>query len=75
MEKTQARERLGKGTNLFVPSVVENAPALQRLRYAFAYTKFCPLLNITNGGTTSHRNRERSGFRVAYSTVTVIKKL
>jgi len=29
---------------------------------------------VTNGGTTSQRNCERLGFRVAYSKVTVIKK-
>jgi hypothetical protein len=30
---------------------------------------------VTRGGTTSQRNRERLGFRVAYSKVTVIKNL
>jgi hypothetical protein len=30
---------------------------------------------VTNGGTTSQRNAERLGFRVAYSKVTVIKQL
>jgi len=30
---------------------------------------------VTQGGTTSQRNCERLGFRVAYSKVTVIKKL
>jgi len=30
---------------------------------------------VTQGGTTSQRNAERLGFRVAYSKVTVIKKL
>jgi hypothetical protein len=28
---------------------------------------------VTNGGSTSQRNCERLGFRVAYSKVTVIK--
>jgi ribosomal protein S18 acetylase RimI-like enzyme len=30
---------------------------------------------VTQGGTTSQRNAERLGFRVAYSKVTVIKQL
>ncbi|HZC24991.1 MAG TPA: GNAT family N-acetyltransferase [Candidatus Binatia bacterium] len=30
---------------------------------------------VTQGGTTSQRNAERLGFRVAYSKVTVIKAL
>lgn len=30
---------------------------------------------VTNGGTTSQRNAERLGFRVAYSKVTVVKQL
>jgi hypothetical protein len=30
---------------------------------------------VTQGGTTSQRNAERLGFRVAYSKVTVIKHL
>jgi hypothetical protein len=30
---------------------------------------------VTNGGTTSQRNAERLGFRVAYSKATVIKQL
>jgi hypothetical protein len=30
---------------------------------------------VTQGGTTSQRNAERLGFRVAYSKITVIKKL
>jgi hypothetical protein len=30
---------------------------------------------VTQGGSTSQRNAERLGFRVAYSKATVIKKL
>jgi hypothetical protein len=30
---------------------------------------------VTQGGSTSQRNAERLGFRVAYSKVTVIKPL
>ena len=30
---------------------------------------------VTQGGTTSQRNAERLGFRVAYSKVTVIKQM
>ena len=35
----------------------------------------CRSVIVTQGGTTSQRNCERLGFRVAYSKVTVLKKL
>ena len=50
--------------------------ALLRARMAAAVQAGCEFaVVVTNGGTTSQRNAERLGFRVAYSKVTVIKKL
>lgn len=50
--------------------------ALLRARLAAAIEAGCEYaVVVTNAGTTSQRNAERLGFRVAYSKVTVIKKL
>ena len=50
--------------------------ALLRARLAAAVVSGCEYaVVVTQGGTTSQRNAERLGFRVAYSKVTVIKKL
>ncbi len=50
--------------------------ALLRARMAAAVGAGCEYaVVVTNGGTTSQRNAERLGFRVAYSKVTVIKQL
>jgi predicted N-acetyltransferase YhbS len=50
--------------------------ALLRTRMAAAAEAGCEYaVVVTNGGTTSQRNCERLGFRVAYSKVTVIKNL
>ena len=50
--------------------------ALLRARMAAAVAAGCEYaVVVTQGGTTSQRNAERLGFRVAYSKVTVIKKL
>ncbi len=50
--------------------------ALLRARMAAAAAAGCEYaVVVTNGGTTSQRNAERLGFRVAYSKVTVIKQL
>ncbi|HEY6369746.1 MAG TPA: GNAT family N-acetyltransferase [Candidatus Sulfotelmatobacter sp.] len=50
--------------------------ALLRARMAAAVEAGCEYtVVVTNGGTTSQRNAERLGFRVAYSKVTVIKQL
>jgi hypothetical protein len=50
--------------------------ALLRARMAAAITAGCEYaVVVTQGGTTSQRNAERLGFRVAYSKVTVIKQL
>jgi hypothetical protein len=50
--------------------------ALLRTRMAAAAQAGCEYaVVVTNGGTTSQRNCERLGFRVAYSKVTVIKNL
>jgi ribosomal protein S18 acetylase RimI-like enzyme len=50
--------------------------ALLRARMAAALEAGCEYaVVVTNGGTTSQRNAERQGFRVAYSKATVIKKL
>lgn len=50
--------------------------ALLRTRMAAAVKAGCEFaVVVTNGGTTSQRNAERLGFRVAYSKVTVIKQL
>jgi len=50
--------------------------ALLRARMAAAIEAGCEYaVVITQGGTTSQRNAERLGFRVAYSKVTVIRKL
>ena len=49
--------------------------ALLRARMAAAAQAGCDYaVVVTNGGTTSQRNCERLGFRVAYSKVTAIKK-
>jgi ribosomal protein S18 acetylase RimI-like enzyme len=49
---------------------------LLRARMAAAIEAGCEYaVVVTQGGTTSQRNAERLGFRVAYSKVTVIKKL
>lgn len=49
--------------------------ALLRARMAAAIEAGCEYAAIvTQGGTTSQRNAERLGFRVAYSKVTVIKQ-
>ena len=49
--------------------------ALLRARLAAAVEAGCEYaVVVTQGGTTSQRNGERLGFRVAYSKVTVIKK-
>ncbi len=48
--------------------------ALLRVRMAAAAKAGCEYaVVVTQGGTTSQRNSERLGFRVAYSKVTVIK--
>ena len=50
--------------------------ALLRARMAAAVAAGCEYAAVvTQGGTTSQRNAERLGFRVAYSKVTVIKVL
>jgi GNAT superfamily N-acetyltransferase len=50
--------------------------ALLRARLAAAAQAGCEFaVIVTQGGTTSQRNCERLGFRVAYSKVTVIKSL
>ena len=50
--------------------------ALLRARMAAAVAAGCEYaVVVTQGGTSSQRNAERLGFRVAYSKVTVIKKL
>jgi len=50
--------------------------ALLRARLAAAAAAGCEYaVVVTQGGTTSQRNAERLGFRVAYSKVTVIKQL
>jgi len=50
--------------------------ALLRARMAAAVDAGCEYaVVVTQGGTTSQRNAERLGFRVAYSKVTVIKQL
>lgn len=50
--------------------------ALLRVRMAAAALAGCEYAAVvTQGGTTSQRNVERLGFRVAYSKVTVIKQL
>jgi ribosomal protein S18 acetylase RimI-like enzyme len=50
--------------------------ALLRARMAAAARAGCEYaVVVTQGGTTSQRNAERLGFRVAYSKVTVIKRL
>jgi GNAT superfamily N-acetyltransferase len=50
--------------------------ALLQARMAAALEAGCEYaVVVTQGGTTSQRNAERLGFRVAYSKVTVIKKL
>jgi len=49
--------------------------SLLRARMAAAVQAGCEYaVVVTNGGTTSQRNAERLGFRVAYSKVTVIKQ-
>jgi len=50
--------------------------ALLRARMAAAVKAGCEYaVVVTQGGTTSQRNAERLGFRVAYSKVTVIKQV
>jgi len=50
--------------------------ALLRARMLAAIAAGCEYaVVVTQGGTTSQRNAERLGFRVAYSKVTVIKPL
>ena len=50
--------------------------ALLRARMAAAIEASCEYaVVVTQGGTTSQRNAERLGFRVAYSQVTIIKQL
>jgi ribosomal protein S18 acetylase RimI-like enzyme len=50
--------------------------ALLRARLGAAVEAGCEYaVLVTQGGTTSQRNAERLGFRVAYSKVTAIKKL
>jgi GNAT superfamily N-acetyltransferase len=50
--------------------------ALLRARMAAAVSAGCEYaVVVTQGGTTSQRNAERLGFRVAYSKVTVIKQM
>lgn len=50
--------------------------ALLNARMAAAVQTGCEVaVVVTQGGTTSQRNAERLGFRVAYSKVTVIKQL
>jgi ribosomal protein S18 acetylase RimI-like enzyme len=50
--------------------------ALLRTRMAAAAQAGCEYaVIVTNGGSTSQRNAERLGFRVAYSKVTAIRKL
>jgi ribosomal protein S18 acetylase RimI-like enzyme len=49
--------------------------ALLRVRIAAAVGAGCEYaVVVTQGGTTSQRNAERMGFRLAYSKVTVIKQ-
>jgi len=50
--------------------------ALLRARLAAAVDAGCEYaVVVTQGGTTSQRNAERLGFRVAYSKVTVVRQL
>ncbi len=50
--------------------------ALLRARMQAAVKAGCEYaVVVTQGGTTSQRNAERLGFRVAYSKVTVIKQM
>jgi GNAT superfamily N-acetyltransferase len=50
--------------------------ALLRARMAAAAAAGCEYaVVVTQGGSTSQRNCERLGFRVAYSKVTVVKDL
>ncbi len=50
--------------------------ALLRARMAAAVKAGCEYaVVVTQGATTSQRNAERLGFRVAYSKVTVIKQM
>jgi hypothetical protein len=50
--------------------------ALLRARMAAAAEAGCEYaVVVTRGGTTSQRNVDRLGFRVAYSKVTVIKQI
>jgi ribosomal protein S18 acetylase RimI-like enzyme len=50
--------------------------ALLRARMHAAQQAGCEYaVVVTQGGTTSQRNAERLGFRVAYSKVTVIKQM
>jgi predicted GNAT family acetyltransferase len=50
--------------------------ALLRARMQAAVEAGCDFaVVVTQGGTTSQRNAERLGFRVAYSKATVIKQL
>ena len=50
--------------------------ALLRARMSAAVQAGCEYaVVVTQGGTTSQRNVERLGFRVAYSKVTLIKQL
>lgn len=50
--------------------------ALLQARMAAAFDAGCEYaVVVTQGGTTSQRNAERLGFRVAYSKVTVAKKI
>ena len=50
--------------------------ALLRARMAAAVQAGCEYaVVVTQGGTSSQRNAERLGFRMAYSKVTVIKQL
>jgi ribosomal protein S18 acetylase RimI-like enzyme len=50
--------------------------ALLQARLAAAAAAGCEYaVVVTQGGTTSQRNCERLGFRVAYSKITVIKQL
>lgn len=50
--------------------------ALLRVRMAAAASAGCEYAAVvTQGGTTSQRNAERLGFRVAYSKVTLVKQL
>ena len=50
--------------------------ALLGLRMKLAAQAGCELaVIVTQGGTTSQRNAERLGFRVAYSKATLVKNL